>query len=257
VPSRESTKGHWRSYWDGLEGFESYANDDRIVGRLTAVLPPKSPRVLEVGAGTGRDSVALAVRGARVVVLDYVPRSLEIVRENARQQGASVSVVCADARRMPFRDDTFDACFHAGLLEHFRQPEDILRENARVLARGGVLLVDVPQRFHLYTLAKHVLIALNRWFAGWETEYSIGELEGLVRRQGFRIERSYGEWMVPGLWYRALRLGLAKMRVARLPQVPSWVSAWEGLVRPLKERFRRVRPSFYTFAVIGTIGRKV
>ncbi len=256
MPVRESTKGHWQSYWNGLEGFESYANDDRIVGRLTAAMQQSAPRVLEVGAGTGRDSVALAERGAHVVVVDYVPQSLAIVRENARRRGVPVAVVCADARRMPFRDDTFDACFHAGLLEHFREPNDLLRENARVVTRGGVLLVDVPQRFHLYTIAKHILIALGKWFAGWETEYSIGELERLVARQGFRIESSYGEWMVPGLWYRSLRLTLAKMRVAHLPQVPAWVTAWEDTVRPVKEHFRRTRASFYTFAVIGTIGRK-
>jgi SAM-dependent methyltransferase len=256
VPRRESTPTHWRSYWDGLENFESYSNEDRIVPRLAACLPPVKPRVLEVGAGTGRDSVALAERGARVVVLDYIPRSLEIVRENARRLGVEVDVVCADARAMPFAEGTFDACFHAGLLEHFRRPEEILRENRRVLVQSGVLLVDVPQKYHIYTVAKHILIALGRWFAGWETEYSIRQLEALVARQGFVIIGSYGEWMVPGLVYRTLRLGLAKFRVARLPQYPLWVRAWEALLEPFKSRFRRWRASFYTYAVIGTIGRK-
>jgi len=67
----------------------------------------------------------------------------------------TVHPVCADACRMPFREGAFDLVFHQGLMEHFRDPAPLLRENARVLKRGGHLLVDVPQRFHVYTLAKN------------------------------------------------------------------------------------------------------
>lgn len=257
MAQRESTPQHWQSYWDGLQDYESYANDDRIVGRLLPELPA-SPLVLEVGAGTGRDSVALAQRGAQMIVVDYIPRSLDIVREAARRNGVEIPVVCADARQMPFRDGTFDGVFHAGLLEHFRAPQDqrLLDENARVLRPGGVLLVDVPQTYHLYTLAKQTLIALGRWFAGWETQYSPAQLEAMVRASGLTVRFTYGEWMVPGLWYRTLRLGLAKLRLARLPQVPWHVNAWEAAIAPLKRGFRGTRLHLYTCAVIGTVGKK-
>ena len=41
---------------------------------------PVGKTILEVGAGTGRDSVALAKSGAEVITLDYSPRSLELIR---------------------------------------------------------------------------------------------------------------------------------------------------------------------------------
>jgi len=167
-----------------------------------------------------------------------------------------VHLVRADALRMPFRDGSFHVVFHQGLLEHFRDPRPLLRENVRVLAARGILLVDVPQRFHLYTVLKHLLIAVGRWFAGWETEFTIGELERLLGAAGVTVTRRYGSWMVPGLFYRSLRLVLLRSRVARLPLYPPPVPVLSKLGASLRERFRRTRASFYTYFVIGALGRK-
>jgi len=174
----------------------------------------------------------------------------------AARAGRRVHLVRADALAMPFRDGSFHVVFHQGLLEHFRDPRPLLRENVRVLGERGILLVDVPQRFHLYTVLKHLLIAAGRWFAGWETEFTIGELERLLRAAGVTVTRRYGGWMVPGLFYRSLRLVLLRSRVARLPLYPPPVPILSKLETSFRERFRRTRASFYTYFVIGALGRK-
>jgi hypothetical protein len=116
--------------------------------------------------------------------------------------------------------------------------------------------VDVPQRFHLYTVLKHVLIALGRWFAGWETEFTIGELERLMSRAGVHVIRRYGSWMVPGLLYRSIRVVLLRSRVARLPLYPPAVPVLSRMAAAAREKFRKSRLSFYTYFVIGALGRK-
>ena len=253
---RESTKEHWRSYWQvHSDADELYSNEGRVVDSIARACPVEGRRVLEVGAGSGRDSVTLVGMGARVFVLDYVEGSLSVVRKEAAKSGVEVLLVCGDATRMPFRDGSFDVAFHQGLLEHFRDPGPLLDENRRVLAKGGTLLVDVPQKYHVYTLVKHVLIPLGKWFAGWETEYTVAGLERLVASHGFSIVFSYGDWMVPGFFYRSLRYGLRKFGV-NLPKYPPGVPPF----RPWGERFRRwfrtKRAAFYTFAVVGTVGTK-
>jgi SAM-dependent methyltransferase len=165
-------------------------------------------------------------------------------------------LVRADALRMPFRDGTFDAVFHQGLLEHFRDPMPLLRENVRSLKKDGMLLVDVPQRWHLYTAVKHALIAAGRWFAGWETEFSIGELSQLMTRAGVRVTRRYGAWMVPGLAYRSLRLGLLKLRLAHLPLDPPPVPLITPLFASIRGLVARTPLAFHTYFVIGAIGHK-
>jgi SAM-dependent methyltransferase len=250
---RSSEKRHWDEFWASSPGMaDVYANDDRLVAFLLSRLDVKGMRVLEVGAGTGRDSLALAKRGAHVVTIDYSDQSLRIIRDVA---GAELGIVCGDALSLPFADDSFDIVFHQGLLEHFRQPLDLLRENRRVLRPGGHLLVDVPQRWHYYTLMKHALMAVNRWFAGWETEFSARELAGLVREAGFEVEGGYGVNLFPPVWYRAVRRVLLKGGL-RLPMQPLSSPA----ARRLREFCSDCVPQpvrMATSMVIGVMGRKV
>jgi SAM-dependent methyltransferase len=254
---RESTEAHWTRFWRERADIDAvYDTEGRVVDQILAEGEVRGLSVLEVGAGSGRDSATLASRGARAVVLDYSQASLEVARAVAARAGAPLLLVRADALRLPFRDGAFDVVFHQGLLEHFRDPMPLLRENARALRAGGLLLVDVPQRFHLYTAGKHLLIAVGKWFAGWETEFTIGELTRLIERSGVRVTRRYGRWMIPGLFYRGVRLALLKARLARLPLYPPAVPVVSPALARVREAFARTPVAFYTYFVIGALGRK-
>ncbi len=254
---RASTLEHWESYWRGHADLDrTYSTGERLAREVRAEGPVAGRRVLEVGAGSGRDLLALACDGATGVVLDYSPASLELVRRQARAQGVPVLLVQADALRMPFRDGAFDVVFHQGLLEHFRDPMPLLRENARVAARGGRVVVDVPQTFHLYTLMKKTLIALDRWFAGWETQFTPAGLERLLAASGLRVRRTYGEWMVPGLGYRVLREALRRGLRLSLPLELRGPRGWHAGWTALRARLARRRWALYTCHVIGTVAEK-
>lgn len=256
--ARVSTLDHWESYWKGHQQDidDTYSTGGRLVREVLADGPVAGQRVMEIGAGSGRDLLELARRGARGIVLDYSPASLRLVKQQAEAQGVRVMFVQADATRMPFRDGAIDVSFHQGLLEHFRDPMPLLRENARITRRGGRVLVDVPQTYHVYTLMKQALILANRWFAGWETQFTVADLEQRVREAGLEVVRSYGDWMVPGLWYRVVREGLkrgVRLRLPLHPQGPAaWSRAWEGM----RARLRRRRWALNTCHVIGTVGRR-
>lgn len=254
---RASTPRHWDDYWKKQDDLDdAYSNEDRLIDALLAQADPKGLKVLEVGGGSGRDSIRLAKMGAEVTVIDYVRSSLDVVARNAAKHDARIELIHGDALAMPFPEGTFDVVFHQGLLEHFRDPGPLLRENRRVLKTGGLVLIDVPQRWHLYTAMKHVLIAMNRWFAGWETEFSIRELSSLVESHGFQVVGRYGDWMVPGLFYRAARRALAGAGVARLPKYPAGIPPFAQLSEAWRTAFRKTPASFYTFAMIGVVGRK-
>jgi SAM-dependent methyltransferase len=257
TPSRVSTLEHWESYWKGHSNLEeTYSTGGRLVREILADGPVDGKRVLEVGAGSGRDLLGLTRAGAIGMVLDYSPASLELVQRQAREQGLAVHLVRADALRMPFRDGSFAVVFHQGLLEHFRDPMPLLRENARITSRGGRVVVDVPQTFHLYTAMKQTLIAMNRWFAGWETQFTPAELERLLAASGLVVRRTYGEWMVPGLWYRVVREVLKRGVGFTLPLDPGgprwWREGWDAA----RARFARTRPGLYLSHVIGTVAEK-
>ncbi len=256
---RESTPEHWQRFWEeagSLALDDVYGTDGRLVREILALGDPAGRRVLEVGAGTGRDAVALASAGAAVVTVDYVVGSLDLTIAAAAASAVTVRPVAGDGLALPFGDGSFDVVFHQGLLEHFREPLPLLRENCRVLLPGGYLVVDVPQRYHYYTLGKKVLIKLNRWFAGWETEFSAGELEGLLAGEGLQIVRTYGDWMVPGLWYRALRKILLTRFGWRLPMYPDPVPPLGRLAAAWRRWFGARRAALYTTPTIGVVAQK-
>jgi len=262
---RESTPAHWQKFWeeaDNLDLDDVYGTDGRMVREIIGITDLTDggdlagKRILEVGAGTGRDAVTLATAGAEVLTLDYVQGSLGLTSKAAKMSGVTVAPVCGDGTVMPFADGTFDVVFHQGLLEHFPDPCPLLRDNIRVLKPGGHLVVDVPQTFHYYTLGKKMLIALNKWFAGWETEFTISELENLVEQEGLTVIRSYGDWMMPGLWYRALRKVILTRTGRKLPMYPNPVAPLARLGEAWRGAFGRTRLSLYTTPTIGVVARK-
>lgn len=256
---RTTTRGHWQRFWeeaDRLSLDDVYDNDGRLVRELFALGDPAGRRVLEVGAGTGRDAVALAGAGAEVWTLDYVPGSLALTLKAAAAAGVAVHPVGGDAFRKPFADDSFDLVFHQGLLEHFRNPVDMLREDLRVVKPGGHLVVDVPQTWHYYTVGKKILIAMDRWFAGWETQFTPGRLEALAREAGGEVVRTYGDWMVPGLWYRAVRKTLLARTGLRLPMHPDPVPPLGRALARWRDRNKDRRWALHTMMTIGVVVRK-
>lgn len=255
---KESSRSNWEQFWEEKKDVHHvYSNQDRVLRNLLPLTDLKGKRVLEIGAGTGRDSFTMTEYGALVVQLDYAEASLRILKRLAEEMKVESHIVAGDGFRMPFRDATFDIVFHQGLLEHFRRPEAdrLLKENIRVLKRGGLLLVDVPQRYHIYTLAKHVLIAANRWFAGWERSFSVSELRADLRRLGLTPVFSYGEWMVPSFFYRSLREVLRNIGI-RLPLVPQSFKSLTRLRSFVRSALLKTSLPLYTGISIGVVGRK-
>jgi ubiquinone/menaquinone biosynthesis C-methylase UbiE len=256
---RRSKRVDWENFWREKSNAEDvYSNADRVLRNLLAVTDLEGKRVLEVGAGTGRDSFNLIPYGAEIYLLDYAESSLKIIRKLALDNKYEVNIISGNALKLPFKDESFDIVFHQGLLEHFRKPEadKLVDENIRVLKRGGFLLIDVPQRYHIYTVLKHILIAVGRWFAGWERSFSIRELERLIESRGLEIVHTYGEWMYPSLFYRVLREILKKAGI-KLPLYPVIFKPVSNLRARVREKLSRFRVAFYTFISIGVVARKI
>ena len=82
--------------------------DQEVVFLLGLLDLPPGARLLDVGCGPGRHSVALARAGLSVTGVDVSARFLELAADAARAAGVGASFVHVDAREMPF-DDEFDA----------------------------------------------------------------------------------------------------------------------------------------------------
>lgn len=102
-------------------------------------------RVLDVGCGDGRHIAAAAARGCFAVGVDY--DAAELQKARARLGSLRVDLVVADASRLPFRDDAFDAAICTETLEHLPDDRGAMGEIARVMRPGAALHGAVPSHF--------------------------------------------------------------------------------------------------------------
>ena len=254
--ARSSERSHWDKFWERERDLsEIYDNDDRIRVEVQKRLDPDGLVTLEVGAATARDSVALAEEGALPVALDYSHAALKLARIAALDKKMTLFLVCGDANALPFKTDTFDLVFHQGVMEHFKNTDPMTDECIRVTKPGGNLLVDVPQTFHVYTVIKKILIAMNAWFAGWETQYTEKQLSKYLRQHGVEPWSVYGKYFSPSLGYRMLREVLIKVGI-KLPMKPVIIPAVHKLRTNIRTAVEESWLGPKTAVIIGVFARK-
>ncbi len=117
--------------------------DLETVTRLVARLAPRpTDRVLDIGTGAGHTALAFAPVVASVAALDLTRPMLDEVRRNARERGiANVTVQQGAAEWLPFVDASFDVVSCRLTTHHFADLPRAIGEIARVLRRGGRLVV--------------------------------------------------------------------------------------------------------------------
>lgn len=113
----------------------------------------KGPKILDVGAGTGRYSVALAEEGYDVTALELVKYNLGILKS----KNSSVKAYQGNALKLKrFEDNSFDLVLVFGPMYHLYSFEDKLKamqEAKRVVKPGGIIMVAYCM--NEYCIIKH------------------------------------------------------------------------------------------------------
>jgi SAM-dependent methyltransferase len=125
-------------------------------GDLARLLPGADGIVVDVGAGLGTHTVALARSARHVYAIDRSLARVALTGARARAEGlANVTPAHADASRIPLGSETCDLAILIGVLEWTGlDAEDpvaaqrlVLSEIKRVLKPGGSLLIGIENRF--------------------------------------------------------------------------------------------------------------
>ncbi|GEP27642.1 demethylmenaquinone methyltransferase [Cryobacterium levicorallinum] len=105
-----------------------------------AVNPQAGERILDIAAGTGTSSAALAHSGAHVVAADFSAGMIE-VGKTRHAHNPNIEFVQADATVLPFKDNEFDAVTISFGLRNVVEPKKALAEFYRVTKPGGRVVI--------------------------------------------------------------------------------------------------------------------
>jgi SAM-dependent methyltransferase len=161
-----------------------------VYDALAAALVAESPvplegaRALDLGAGSGAASKAVAAAGGRPVALDA---ALDMLRH---ARGRRPPAVVGDARRLPLAAGSFDAAVAAFVLSHVPDPAAVLAEARRVVRPGGAVLASAFGPGPVHPCKARIDAVAARW--GWrepawyrrlkeELEPQVGEAGSLAR----------------------------------------------------------------------------
>jgi SAM-dependent methyltransferase len=161
---------------------------------IAALLPPaQGGLALDLGAGRGISSYALAKEGWKVSALEPDPSTLVgagAICALARATGLSIEVVTEYSEMLPFPDSSFELVNCRQVLHHARDLPQTLHEIFRVLKPGGRMVSTrehvISKREDLRTfLESHPLHHLY----GGENAFMLSEYTGAITSAGLRLEK--------------------------------------------------------------------
>jgi ubiquinone/menaquinone biosynthesis C-methylase UbiE len=210
--------------WEEVAATDSFrALRDRLRDEAA---PAGDERVLDLGAGTGLLTLALAPHVASVTALDISAAMLDRLDAHAMTEGVTnVELVTADMRSLPFDDETFDLVVSNYAFHHLADSAKELAasEARRVLRPGGrFVLCDMMFSLSLQRRDRRLLLAKLRAIAA---RGPAGVLR-IMRNAGRLATGTWEQPASPETWLRILReRHFADVRVQLLHQEAGLVTA--------------------------------
>jgi ubiquinone/menaquinone biosynthesis C-methylase UbiE len=145
----DAQQQHWNDTYSEEPDF--FGEEPSYPARKTAEMLKKEnkTKVLELGAGQGRDALFFAKNHFQVWALDYSEKGVDAINLKAQKRGLSdfVTVICHDLRKpLPFGNESFDACYCHMLYCMAlctKELEALFKEVRRVLKPNGLSIYTV------------------------------------------------------------------------------------------------------------------
>jgi SAM-dependent methyltransferase len=213
-------------FWDAGERQYEHRVEQIALARL---LPKSGDRLLELGAGAGRNTPRYG--GFRkIALLDYSMTQLRQAQDRLGKD-ARFLYVAADVYRLPFAPGAFDAATMIRTLHHMAAPEEALRQVRGALSTGGTFILEYANKRNLKAILRW-LLRRQDWnpfdqepieFAELNFNFHPKAVRTWLQAVGFKLERqlTVSHFRV-GLLKRLIPTGL----LVGMDSLSQWTGNW-------------------------------
>ncbi len=153
-----------------------YYKRDHSHDTLKILLDSPGKKVLECGIGTGEFfAMELARGGKSVYGIDFSDSLLKDCRARFSNEGFAAHLSMADAQKLPFANDVFDASYAIGVMPYMEDLDRAVGEMFRVTRKGGIVVFDMMNLWHPSQF-------INYWYRVFEaSRFGFKAIEGMKR----------------------------------------------------------------------------
>jgi ubiquinone/menaquinone biosynthesis C-methylase UbiE len=168
---------------------------ERIFALLKQLEPHKSMKILDVGVGRGWSFLVMRQFG-------HQPLGIDLNLADCVEANLDAPTVQDQSEILPYAAGSLDALLMTDILEHVRQPRDVLGEAQRVLTEGGYILLRIPDVSGVMIRA----LDLSYQLSGGRTQrpgrllysvhlfgFSLPTVSRYLEETGFKVVAHYGE----------------------------------------------------------------
>ncbi|MBQ6510518.1 class I SAM-dependent methyltransferase [Candidatus Saccharibacteria bacterium] len=182
-------------FWEDADRkYEDMA--DRIA--IRKLLPEKMENFVDIAGGYGRLADEYIHRAKKSTIFDYSKTELKQAKD---KYGDKINTKAGDIYALPFKDNEFDSLLMVRATHHFKEMQKVSNELYRVLAPGGIAVIEVankktlPKMFRYWFKKSDVnpfdrkpshLKDLNKdGFYNYHPKY----IEEVFKKSGFKIKK--------------------------------------------------------------------
>ena len=162
---------------------------------LGKLIEPSRGKILDIGCadGTATKFILEQSKADLIIGVDVLQSSVDYAKK--RFKSSKLKFLMADAEKLPFEKNQFEAVFCLDSIEHFFEPEKVIREMRRVLKKDGYLVILVHTKSLLFRIIWFFWENTKGWV--WKgthiRKFSAEQLKKLIKNAGFEmiVERRF------------------------------------------------------------------
>lgn len=133
-------------YYDQTRALPAERHQAMVEALVRETGMDRNSRVLEIGIGTGRIGMSVAEKVNRVFGIDLSTEMMGVLRRKLAVSYANIDLAQADARDLPFGDNTFDVAYAVHVYHLVHGWREAMLDARRVLKHGGHFVVSFHKR---------------------------------------------------------------------------------------------------------------